>query len=218
MMRDQGLDDGAGPGALAILGAGGHGRVAADCGEALGWTPVVFFDDATGRCHSGPWPVEGGEADLSRRADEFSGILVGVGHNPVRLALHRRLLAASLPMTSLVHPRASLSGHAVVGAGSVMFASACVNVGAVLGEAVIVNTGATVDHDCVLGDGVHVSPGAHLAGGVRIGDRTWIGIGAVVRQGVVIGADVVVGAGAVVVADVPDGVTVVGNPARLLER
>lgn len=30
---------------LAILGAGGHGRVVADCAEAAGWDRFVFFDD-----------------------------------------------------------------------------------------------------------------------------------------------------------------------------
>ncbi len=203
---------------LAILGAGGHGRVAADCAEALGWRTVILFDDAAGSGLSGAWPIEGGEADLRDRAAQFSGVLVAVGNNEARLNLHRRLAAASLPMTTLIHPNASVSRHAVVGIGAVVFAGACVNVGAQVGEAVIVNTAASVDHDCVLGDGVHVSPGAHLAGGVRVGDRSWIGIGAVVRQGISIGRDAMIGAGAVVVADVADGVTVVGNPARPLER
>jgi acetyltransferase-like isoleucine patch superfamily enzyme len=53
-----------------------------------------------------------------------------------------------------------------------------------------------------------------LAGDVRVGDRSWIGIGASVRQGVRIGDGVIVGAGAAVVSDVPDGLTVVGVPAR----
>ena len=39
-----------------------------------------------------------------------------------------------------------------------------------------------------------------------------------IRQGLTIGAGAVVGMGAVVTKDVPDGVTVVGNPARILEK
>lgn len=45
-----------------------------------------------------------------------------------------------------------------------------------------------------------------------------IGSGAVVLPGVTIGAGAMVGAGAVVVRDVPDGATVVGNPAREIQR
>ena len=55
-------------------------------------------------------------------------------------------------------------------------------------------------------------------------ERTWVkrraavGSGAVILPGVTIGVGAIVGAGAVVTRDVPDGVTVVGNPARVLER
>lgn len=31
---------------LAILGAGGHGKVVADTAECCGWEEVFFFDDA----------------------------------------------------------------------------------------------------------------------------------------------------------------------------
>ena len=51
---------------------------------------------------------------------------------------------------------------------------------------------------------------------VRIGDGAWIGIGAIVLKGVEIGEDARVGAGAVVARNVPAGVTVEGNPARVV--
>ncbi len=31
---------------LAVLGASGHGKVVADCAELVGWSDIVFFDDA----------------------------------------------------------------------------------------------------------------------------------------------------------------------------
>lgn len=52
---------------------------------------------------------------------------------------------------------------------------------------------------------------------VRIEDGAWIGIGAIVLKGVTIGTAARVGAGAVVSRDVPAGVTVVGNPAVIVE-
>lgn len=45
-----------------------------------------------------------------------------------------------------------------------------------------------------------------------------IGAGAVILPGVVIGENAVVGAGAVVTKSVPDGVTVVGNPAKAIRK
>ena len=44
-----------------------------------------------------------------------------------------------------------------------------------------------------------------------------IGAGAVIRCGITIGEWAMVGCGAVVVDNVPDGATVVGNPARIIQ-
>ena len=75
-----------------------------------------------------------------------------------------------------------------------------------------------VEHDCVIGDYVTFAPGVHCNGNVMIGDHAYIGAGAVIRQGLRIGAGATVGMGAVVTKDIPDGVTVVGNPARIMEK
>jgi UDP-2-acetamido-3-amino-2,3-dideoxy-glucuronate N-acetyltransferase len=48
-------------------------------------------------------------------------------------------------------------------------------------------------------------------------DRASLGSGAVILAGVRVGRGALVGAGAVVTRDVPEGATVVGNPARLIE-
>jgi len=203
---------------LAILGAGGHGRVVADCAEAAGWDEILFFDDKRPTGCQESWRYAGTGSDLLGQLPELTGVVVAIGTNSVRLDWHRRLAALSAPLVSLVHPGAWVSPRAEVGVGSVVFAGAVINVGARLGEAVIINTGATVDHDCLLADGVHLSPGAHLAGGVTVGEGSWIGIGAVVRELVDIGERAKVGAGAAVVAPVRSDVTVVGIPARPVRR
>ncbi|MCS7300843.1 MAG: acetyltransferase, partial [Fimbriimonadales bacterium] len=87
-----------------------------------------------------------------------------------------------------------------------------------IGRHCIVNTAASVDHDCTIADFVHVAPGARLAGGVKVGEGVLLGVGCCVLPGIQIGAWSVVGAGAVVTEDVPDGVVVVGVPARAIRR
>jgi len=203
---------------LAILGAGGHGRVVADCAEMAGWSAITVFDDRPPPVARGPWPIAGTGADLVTRLSEFQGVVVGIGDNGTRLGWHRRLIDLGGRLISVIHPNATVSSYAGLGVGTVVFAGAVINIGARLGQAVIINTGATVDHDSNLADGVHISPGAHLAGGVQIGETSWVGIGAAVREGIVIGERVRIGAGAVVVKPVDDGLTVVGNPARPPER
>ena len=53
---------------------------------------------------------------------------------------------------------------------------------------------------------------------VRIKKGAEVGVRAIILPGVTVGENAVVGAGAVVTHDVPDGVTVVGSPARVLRK
>lgn len=52
---------------------------------------------------------------------------------------------------------------------------------------------------------------------IVVGNNVWFGGHCTILPGVTIGNNVIVGAGAVVTKDVPDDVTVVGNPARIIE-
>ncbi|MGZ0718264.1 acetyltransferase [Pseudomonas palleroniana] len=202
---------------LAIVGAGGHGKVVADTAECCGWEIVEFFEDNwSGREANGSWGIAGDTSTLMSRVQDYDGVIVAIGNNTVRHAKLMELSASGAPLISLIHPHATISRHAAIGMGSVVFAGVVVNAGAHIGTGAILNTGCSIDHDCVLGDAVHVSPGARLAGAVQVGNMSWIGIGACVRQSLQIGSHVIVGAGAAVVSDVADSQTVVGVPARPL--
>ena len=92
--------------------------------------------------------------------------------------------------------------------------------------------GVTIEDDVFIGHGVifinDKYPRATAAGGALQTDADWevvptvvkrgcsIGSGATILCGLTIGEGALVGAGAVVINDVPAGVTVAGNPARLL--
>ena len=204
---------------LVILGASGHGRVAAEIGELTGYSDIVFLDPSVALGdQKGAWPVQSGDDDDSLRA--LAGLqtafFVGIGNNALRARLMGRLQALALPCAVLVHPNACVSRHADIAEGTLIAAGATVTPFARIGTSGIVNTGASVDHDCLLAPNVHIGPGARLAANVSVGARVNVGIGAVVRQGIRIGADAVVGAGAAVVSDIPDGWIVAGVPAKRL--
>lgn len=140
--------------------------------------------------------------------------VAGTKSNALRARLFEQAAAFGLMAKSVIHPRATVSRWASIGAGSQILAGAVINAHADLGLHAIVNSGAIVEHDCRIGDHVHVSSNACLLGGVRIGDLAHVGAGAVVRQLVQIGRSSVVGAGAVVVKDVLEGTVVTGVPAK----
>lgn len=199
---------------LGIIGAGGHGKVAAETALRCGWEEVIFFD---GLASSGPyeishWSVVGEPASaVDERCD---GYFVAIGNAAHRKTWCEWLLSHDLPLVSLLDPSAVVSQFARVGEGVLVVAGAVVNVDTLIERGAIINTRASVDHDCVIGEYSHVCPGAALGGEVRVGESSWLGIGCQVRQCTSIGRSVTVGAGATVVCDIADGLTVVGTPAR----
>ncbi|HEZ6650307.1 TPA: NeuD/PglB/VioB family sugar acetyltransferase [Neisseria meningitidis] len=200
---------------LAVIGAGGHGKVVAELAAALGtYGEIVFLDDRAQGSING-FPVIGTTLLLenSLSPEQFD---IAVGNNRIRRQIAEKAAALGFALPVLIHPDAYVSPSATVGQGSVVMAKAAVQAGSVLKDGVIVNTAATVDHDCLLDAFVHISPGAHLSGNTHIGEESWIGTGACSRQQIRIGSRATIGAGAVIVCDIPDGMTVAGNPAKPL--
>jgi acetyltransferase-like isoleucine patch superfamily enzyme len=99
-----------------------------------------------------------------------------------------------------------------------------------LGDGVRLHSGCFVPEHSVLEAGAWLGPGVLVTNarypnrpdtkdrleGVHVGEAAAIGAGAVLLPGVRIGAGALIGAGAVVVRDVAPGVTVVGNPGRVV--
>lgn len=199
---------------LGVIGAGGHGKVAAEVAERSGWSQVVFFDArfAAGDRNHAHWPLVA--APEHAAAHDCDGYFVAIGNSEVRQQWCEWLLDNGLPLVSLVDPAAVVSDYATIEPGVLIVAGAVVNVDSYISQGAIVNTRACVDHDCHIGAYSHVCPAAALAGTVKVGVHSWVGIGSQVKQGIRIGDGVIVGAGATVVSDIDDGLVVVGTPAR----
>lgn len=76
-----------------------------------------------------------------------------------------------------------------------------------------------MDADTIIGNDVSVGHGAILHG-CTIGNGSLIGMGAIVLDGARIGERCLVGAGALVTgkADIPDGMLVIGSPAKAIRK
>lgn len=115
---------------------------------------------------------------------------------------------------TLIHPTAWVSPLARLGQGVFVGAKSVIGPGAQLGDHVFVNRGVTIGHDTHIGAFSRIQPGANLGGLSRIGSGVTIAIGATLLERLVIGNGAFVGAGAVATEDVPDGVLVLGIPAK----
>lgn len=147
---------------------------------------------------------------------------VAVGDGRVREAIANEV-GSSAEALSIHAPQTIFLDNNVIGAGSVFCPNAMVTSNATIGRFFQANIYSYVAHDCVIGDFVTFAPGVRCNGNVHIHDYAYIGTNAIIKQGTPdkplrIGAGAVVGMGAVVTKDVPDGVTVIGNPAREIVR
>lgn len=200
---------------VLVIGAGGHARVAIATLKAVESDVASAHDDDPGKWDSvlSGVPVVGPVSRL--RGTKNRSALIAVGDNSTRQRLAGDL---QFDWITVVHPAAHVDPMAQIGRGSLVCAGATIQAGAVVGEHAIVNTNATVDHDARIGDFAHLGPGAVVTGGVRIGIGAFLGAGAVVTPGVSVGRGAIAGAGSVVLDDVPAEFTVVGAPARPIQK
>jgi len=213
---------------IALYGAGGFARevawLAQSCNEPVETYQVVCFIDDNMATHGrtlNDIPITG----LVEARERFpqAQVVGGVGTPKTRQLLMEKASAAGFEFGTIIHPRVERSRWIEIGTGAVICAGNILTTNIVLGRHVQINLDCTIGHDVVMGDYTTLAPGVHVSGCVRFGQRVYVGTGAVIINGtqdnpIMIGDDVVIGAAACVTKSVPAGLTVVGVPAKPLQR
>ncbi len=149
-------------------------------------------------------------------------VLIAIANSQVREKIANRLEADGIQLWSVMADNVVLMDDVQIAAGAALSPFVTITSNIKIGKCFHANLYSYVEHDCVIGDFVTFAPGVKCNGNIHIQDHAYIGAGAMIKQGspdqpLVIGRGAIVGMGAVVTKSVPAGVTVVGNPARIVE-
>jgi acetyltransferase EpsM len=184
---------------IAIVGAGGFGRIALDVLVAAGSEDWIlgFYDDAHTAIPAKVrgFPVLGDVAMLkSMLSVEPVYVIVAITDNQTRLRIANSIRGLGGSFVTAIHPLAYISGEANVGDGSVVGAGAVVQSNAIVGSHCFLGPNSVVDRDATVGAGAWVSPGAVIGSGARVGARALLGNNSSVGRKTAVEADAEVGA------------------------
>ena len=192
---------------LAIIGAGGHGKVVGEIALLNQYQTIDFFDDRVNEIKEYPFNIIHNVNFLNHHFNDYDDYFVAIGDNQIRNDKIEWLKKNNLNIINLLHPKSTISKFCSLQKGVCVMANAVINPGTLIKEGVIINTSASIDHDCVIEKFSHISPNCSVSGSVRIGQFTHLGSGTSVHPEILIGDHVRTGVGSKVFKNIPDNST-----------
>ena len=189
---------------LAIIGAGGHGKVVGEIALLNQYDTIDFFDDKISEIKNFPFGIVGNIELLKKNLKNYDDFFVAIGDNVIRCDKISWLKKEKKNIVSLIHPKSTVSKFSSIEAGSCVMANAAINAGTLIKEGVIINTSASIDHDCQIEGYAHISPNCSLSGNVKVGKFTHLGTGTSVHPGINIGQNVKTGIGSKIFKNILD--------------
>ncbi len=189
---------------IAIIGAGGHGKVVGEIASLCRYENIHFFDDRINEIKDYPFTIISSLLQLKENLKNYDAFFVAIGDNKARYNRLSWLKKEKVNIVNLIHPKSTISNFSSLGIGTCVMANAVVNPGTFIKEGVIINTSASVDHDCIIEDYAHISPNCSLSGNVSVGKFTHLGTSTSVHPGINIGNNVKTGIGSKVFKDILD--------------
>ncbi len=210
-----------------VYGASGFGRevlpFAREYVEKESDGELFFIDDSFDEKICNGCEVLSFDAFKKIRAQE-KFVSIAIANHNIRRELAKKCIASGMKNWSLVATNVVCLDDVKMGEGVILCPFVTLTSNVRIGSYFHANLYSYVAHDCVIGDYVTFAPHVMCNGNVVIEDDVYIGSGAIIKQGnskkrpIKIGKGATIAAGAFITKNVPDGVTMIGNPARILSR
>ena len=164
------------------------------------WNFCGYIDKETNKEN-----VLGDDTYILNMCEELS-VIIAIGNPKIRMQLYKKYRDNTyIRFPNLVDPSVDIADSVKLGEGNIICSNNVLTVDISIGNFNIINLGCTIGHDVV-------------SGNVKICNLVDIGTGTKIIQGKRIDNESVIGAGAVVIKDVVSRATVVGVPAKAIEK
>jgi len=157
-----------------------------------------------------------GEAATIKNVKFVLATFASVHKQPRVLELAKILDLPDSDFATLIHPRATLSKHTRVGAGSCVAAGVSISPNATVGKHSFVFQNVVLGSGVTIHDGVAIANSVSVLGPSAISRSCFLGANSTIGPGVELGPGCIVGMGAVVLRSFPANSTIVGNPGRAI--
>ena len=203
---------------IVIVGSGGFARetkwiidrIKRSSGQ---WNFSGYIDKETNKEN-----VIGDDSCIFNMRKELS-VVIAIGNPKLRMQLYNKYRDnIYIRFPNLIDPSVDIADSVELGEGNIICANNVLTVDISIGNFNIINLGCTIGHDVRIGDFNTINPGTNVSGNVKIGNLVDIGTGTKIIQGKEIDSESVIGAGAVVIKDVVSRATVVGVPAKAINK
>lgn len=208
---------------IFVLGIGGSSFARVDLANACGYSVAGLYhynDERTGQIDHG-YKILGSFNDLFSQDITGKYFLLTMGDMNIRKELFERITSKGGIVPTLIHPTAEVSLFASVSPNGVIIDSqTIIQSDCSIEDGVFICSQSMVCHQTTIEPYVFVAPKALIGARLRIKQFSFIGQNATIisTKAKEVGEYSIVGAGAVVTKGVVKGQTVVGNPARVLDK
>lgn len=208
---------------IAIYGAGGFGREVACLIRIINeknptWNLIGFFDDGIEKGTKNEYgEVLGGITEVNNFSEPLA-IVIAIANPKIVSKIVTNITNLNVDFPNLISPDLIYldKDNVTLGKGNIISFGSIISCNVSIGDFNIFNWSITIGHDVKIQDYNAFMPCVKISGEVNIGNRNFFGVGSTVLQQLTIGEDTIIGANSLILRKTKDGMTYVGNPAKII--